>query len=161
MEWGEETALAVAAPSQVKSSPFEGLIGGRQGRLSPGEHHGPAAWMFKWMCWFCQELALTPLASNFFLLDLSFTVCKRHMLDPEELWWVLVQTLNVCEPNGQRHLEIMASEDLTVGSVCRIFNESPGVWKKPTFGLPQAWDDQALSVCPFLRSKYPSSFQAA
>lgn len=34
--------------------------------LSPGEHHGPGAWMFKWMCWFCQELALTPPASYFF-----------------------------------------------------------------------------------------------
>lgn len=34
MERGEETALAVAARSQVKSSPFEdGVTGGRQGQF--------------------------------------------------------------------------------------------------------------------------------
>lgn len=60
------------------------------------------------------------------------------MLDPEGLGLVLAQKLHVYEPNGQRHLEIMANEDLTAGSVSRIVNERSGVWKKLTFGLPQA-----------------------
>lgn len=39
-------------------------------------------------------------------------------------------TVNIYQPNGQGYLEVMAKEDLTIGSISRISNEKSGVWDK-------------------------------
>ena len=80
---------------------------------------------------FAKELVLISLASYFssfwvsVLPSIKRTCWIRGTLFPSSS-----DTKNFCESNGQGHLEDMASEDLTTGSVSKISNGRSGVWDK-------------------------------
>lgn len=127
----------MAAQSLVSSAPLfpgwkKALTGGSQGQylvqevirgLEPQESNGCVC--------FAKELVLIPLASYFFPFWVSvLPSIKRTCWIRGTLFSPSSDTKNICESNAQGHLEVMASEDLTIGSISKISNGRSGVWDK-------------------------------
>lgn len=75
------------------SSLEKALTGGRQGPvLSPGGHLEPGTRRTKWMCWFCQRVALTSLASYFFPAGSQCHHLEKGHVGPEDVYFLPVLT---------------------------------------------------------------------